>query len=65
MMTPSPILLAILGNIRAISLNTTENNTSYSTFELVEISRALRTAAKNIEGEVNRRDTFGNRGRVA
>jgi hypothetical protein len=65
MMEPAPVLLAILGNIRAIGLNTTENNTSYSTLELVEISRALRTAAKIIDSEVNWRDTSGNRGRVA
>ena len=65
MMSPSPVLLAILGNIRAIGLNTTGNNTSYTTLELIEISRALRTAAKIIDGEINWRDSIGNRGRVA
>jgi hypothetical protein len=65
MIAPAPVLLAILGNIRAIGLNTTENNTSYTTLELVEISRALRSAAKIIDGDVNWRDSFGNRGRVA
>jgi hypothetical protein len=65
MMTPSPVLLAILGNVRAIGLNTTEANSSYSTLELVEISRGLRTAAKIIDGEVNCRVSLGNRGRVA
>jgi hypothetical protein len=58
-------LQAILCNIRAIALNTTENNVSYLAHELVEISRALRSAADIIDGEVNWRDTFGNTGRVA
>jgi hypothetical protein len=65
MMAPRPVLLAILGNIRAIGLNTTENNTSYTTLELVKIGRALQTAAKIIDGEINWRDMIGNRGRVA
>ena len=58
-------LQAILGNVRAIALNTTENNTSYLTFELVEISRALRSAADILDGEVFRRDTSNKSGRVA
>jgi hypothetical protein len=65
MIAPAPVLLAILGNIRAIGLNTTENNTSYTRLDLVEISRALRTAAKIIDGEVNWRDSYDSRGRVA
>jgi hypothetical protein len=65
MIAPSPVLLAILANVRAIGLNTTENHSSYTTLELVEISRALRTAAKIIDGEINWRDMIGNRGRVA
>jgi hypothetical protein len=64
-MAPSPILLAIIGNIRAIALNTTENNTSYPSYELVEISRALRSASSVIDGEVFRRDNFNKSGRVA
>jgi hypothetical protein len=64
-MTPSPVLLAILGNIRAIAFNTTENSTSYPLHELVEISRALRSASKIIDGEVFRRDNSNQSGRVA
>lgn len=64
-MTPSPVLLAILGNIRAIAFNTTDNNTSYASHELVEISRALRSASNIIDGEVFRRDNSNKSGRVA
>jgi hypothetical protein len=65
MMAPSPVLLAILGNIRAIAFNTTENNSSYPSHELVEISRALRSAAKIIDGEGFRRDNSNKSARVA
>jgi hypothetical protein len=58
-------LLAILGTIRAIAHNTTENNTSYPSHELVEISRAMRNAADILDGELFRRDTCENCGRVA
>jgi hypothetical protein len=54
-------LMAILGTVRAIALNTTENNTSYPSHELVEISRAMREAADVVDGEVFRRDNFGKR----
>ena len=60
-----PLLQGILCNIRAIARNTTENNVSYRAFELVEISRALRSAADVLDGEVLRRDTSNKSGRVA
>lgn len=58
-------LMAILGTVQAIALNTTEGNTSYPSHELMEISRALRSASNIIDGEVFRRDNSNQSGRVA